>query len=96
MKETSIELKAGKGVRVFLNDATLATVEAAIKDIRTAWDAAENVTQFWNLLDWPNTAEDAKYGDRKWIAVNIRGEEFRVTVANKRGELALDFRTWWS
>jgi len=96
MKDPTVELKAGKGVRIPMTAETLPFVTAALRDIELAWDSAENVTQFWNLLDWPNTAEDAKYGDRKWVAINLRGEEFRVTVANKRGELALDFRSWWA
>jgi hypothetical protein len=91
------ELKAGKGVRLAVNGATASFIAAAMDDIQKAWSAANTESEFWDMLDWPNTAEDAQYGERKWVAIQSRGEEFRVAVTrNKKGVLSFDFRLWWA
>jgi hypothetical protein len=96
---TGIDWKPGKyGIQVQLTTDLLAFVTGALQEINKAWNEAEDLAGFWESLPFSNAHSDAKYGDRKWVAMSTDStHEFRVTIARKpNGRLMLDFKDWWS
>jgi hypothetical protein len=92
------ELKAGKGLRVPLNQSVLDFIAEKSEELKALWDGVENEVEFWEGLELLGYTlfRDEKYGDRKYIGVGASGEEFRFTITrNKQGILGLDVRLWW-
>jgi len=93
------ELRAGsKGVRVPLNQSMIDFLAETATSLKDLWDNAESEKEFWEGLELLGYTlfHDEKYGDRKYIGVSARGDEFRFTVTkNAQGLLALDLRLWW-
>lgn len=94
----NIELRAGKGLRVPLNQSVIDFLAKASEELKDLYDNASSEKEFWEGLELLGYTlfQDDKYGDRKYVGVSARGDELRFTITkNKQGLLALDLRLWW-
>jgi len=92
------DLKAGKGLRVPMNQSVINFLSETAESLKDLWDASETEKEFWEGLELLGYKlfEDEKYGDRKYVGIDARGDELRFTITkNKQGALGLDIRLWW-
>lgn len=72
-----------------------------MEQIRTAWNDADEIKDFWDELDKLGfvkkiDGDDEKYGERKFVGFPARGgNEFRISLILKSGALSIDLREWW-